>query len=175
MKRAREPSDAPTRAQTRSRRHVRFAEKTEVFAAPPPAPNAVPAPVAGKAQKRPYAQRKVQTTGRAWGRERSVINEARSAHAFEIAFAASERDTAEASMRLLWRMKGSREWCETGAAAVAEDAERYQAAKEVAALIDELNEPVPPKREGRLSIEDVERVLLAGEAKRRTVLVSCEP
>ena len=136
---------------------------------------AVPAPVAGRAQKRPYAQRKVRTTGRAWGRERSAINEARSAHAFETAFAASERDTAEASMRLLWRMKGTSQWCETGAAAVAEDAERYQAAKEVAALIGKLNEPVPPERAGRLSVEDVERVLLTEEATRRTVLVSCEP
>lgn len=162
MKRARKPSDAPTRAQTRSGRRVRFAEKTEVFAAPPPAPDAVPAPVAGRAQKRPFAQRKVRTAGRAWERERTAIDKARSAHAFETAFAASERDTAEAAMRLLWKMKGSREWCETGAAAVAEDAERYRAAKEVAALIDELSEPVPPERVGSLSVEDVERVLLAG-------------
>ena len=146
-------------------RRVRFAENAEVFAAPPPAPKAVPAPVAGTSQKRPYAQRKVRTTGRAWERERSVINKARSAHAFETAVAARERDTAEASMRLLWRMKGTREWCETGAAAVAEDAARHrdaveeaEAAAAVAALVAEL--ATPPKQEGRLSVADVKSALV---------------
>ncbi len=150
------------------KKRVRFAARIEVFAAPPPAPKAVPAPVAGRVQKRPYAQRKLRTTGRASARDRALINEARSAHAFETAFAASERDTAEAVMRLLWRMKGTREWCETGAGAVAEDAARHRAAEEeaevgaqVAALVAELAQPSPTGQEGgRLSVEDVWSVLL---------------
>lgn len=141
----------------RSGRRVRFAAKTEVFAVPPPAPDALPAPVAGRAQKRPHEQRKVRVTGRAAARERSTINKARSAHAFETAFAAKERDTAEAVMRLLWKMKGSSEWCQTGAAAVAEDAERADAATAVEALLAEIAKP--SDNEGRLSVKDVEAVL----------------
>ena len=150
------------------KKRVRFAENAEVFAAPPPPPTAVPAPVAGRVQKRPYAQRKVRTTGRASARDRALINEARSAHAHQTAVAASGRDTAEAAMRLLWRIKGTREWCETGSAAVAEDAARHRAAveeaevaAEVAALVAELARPLPPGlQENRLSVADVESVLL---------------
>jgi hypothetical protein len=92
-------------------------------------------------------------------RERATIDAARSAHAFETAFAARERDTAEAVMRLLWRSKGTREWCETGAAAVAEDAARTDAATAVEALLVEI--AAPSGNAGRLSVGDVEAVLLS--------------
>ena len=60
-------------------------------------------------------------------------------------------------MRLLWKMKGSSEWCQTGAAAVAEDAERTDAATAVEALLAEIAKP--SGNEGRLRVEDVEAVL----------------
>ena len=148
----------------RKRRKVHFSDEVKVFAVQAPGARAVPVPrpVAATSQTRPYAERAVRGSPKFWHKRRK-ISDAETRHAIETAFASRERDTAEGVMRLLWRSKARHDpLChETGVAAVAEDAERAAAEKEIGELLAQILRPPPPGCEGCLSVEEVESVLLS--------------
>lgn len=147
------------------KRKVSFSPKCEVFQIPALSPKAGCMPglaaAAGSAMRSYRSRRVSEKLLTSKDHKKKVAAEER--HAHEVAKACSERNSAEAVMRLLWRFRGRGDprYHETGVAAVAEDSAQA-ADDELADFIEELSQPWPSEEsKAHLSVEDVESVLLS--------------